>query len=228
MLDASRLAAHPVLCAASAAVTQAAKRHRHVQRHHRNRQLVRQRLRLIPRATVVNNVHARSTLYKAMNRASKLSRFMLLPSGRVMLSANAIGDVNAHHRIRHRARHGLRGRSRYRDLNAAPLLYPHGTAPAEQVRAVPHTPRCSRNLLRSQVPRQRPMRNAAMRRSRLLVPCRRGRRPRQSCRSRDEDARGLSLCSATAQAPGRPENPRRRPARDSSVSSHSSSPPAPP
>jgi len=34
---------------------------------------------------------------------------MLLPSGRVMLSANAIGDVNAHHRIRHRARHGLRG-----------------------------------------------------------------------------------------------------------------------
>ena len=26
-----------------------------------------------------------------------------------MLSANAIGDVNAHHRIRHRARHGLRG-----------------------------------------------------------------------------------------------------------------------
>jgi hypothetical protein len=34
---------------------------------------------------------------------------MLLPSGRVMLSANAIGDVNAHHRIRHRARHSLRG-----------------------------------------------------------------------------------------------------------------------
>ena len=34
---------------------------------------------------------------------------MLIPSGRVMLSANVIGDDNAHHQIRHRARHGLRG-----------------------------------------------------------------------------------------------------------------------
>ena len=34
---------------------------------------------------------------------------MRIPSGRVMLSANLIGDANAHHRIRHRARHGLRG-----------------------------------------------------------------------------------------------------------------------
>ena len=34
---------------------------------------------------------------------------MLIPSGRVMLSANLIGDDNAHPRIRHRARHGLRG-----------------------------------------------------------------------------------------------------------------------
>ena len=34
---------------------------------------------------------------------------MLIPSGRVMLSANVIGDAKAHHQIRHRARHGLRG-----------------------------------------------------------------------------------------------------------------------
>ena len=34
---------------------------------------------------------------------------MLIPSGRVMLSANLIGDANAHHQVRHRARHGLRG-----------------------------------------------------------------------------------------------------------------------
>jgi len=45
------------------------------------------------------------------------------------------------------------------------------------------TPRCSRNLLRSQVPRQRPMRNAAKRRVRFLVPCRRGRRPRRRVRA---------------------------------------------
>jgi len=75
-----------------------------------------------------------------------------------------------------------------------------------QVRAVPLAPRCSRNLLGSQVPRQRPVRNAAMRRARLLVPCRRERRPRQSCRPRDEDARGRSLCSATAQTPGQPRS----------------------
>ena len=70
---------------------------------------MRQRLRLIPRATVVSNANTCSTHPKAMNRASKLSRFMLIPSGRVMLSANATGNANAHHRIRHRARHGLRG-----------------------------------------------------------------------------------------------------------------------
>ena len=34
---------------------------------------------------------------------------MLIPSGRVMLSANVIGDAKAYHQIRHRARHGLRG-----------------------------------------------------------------------------------------------------------------------
>ncbi len=34
---------------------------------------------------------------------------MLIPSGRVMLSANVIGNAKAHHQIRHRARHGLRG-----------------------------------------------------------------------------------------------------------------------
>ena len=45
------------------------------------------------------------------------------------------------------------------------------------------TPACSRNL-RSQVPRQAPMRNAAMRRARFPVPCPAPAGPRQSCRQR--------------------------------------------
>jgi hypothetical protein len=61
----------PVLCAASAAVTQAAKRCRECKRGCPCRQLVRQRLRLITRATVIRNVNACSPLPKAMNRASR-------------------------------------------------------------------------------------------------------------------------------------------------------------
>ena len=45
------------------------------------------------------------------------------------------------------------------------------------------TPACSRNL-RSQVPRQAPVRNAAMRRARFLVPRPAPAGPRQSCRQR--------------------------------------------
>jgi hypothetical protein len=62
---------NPVLCAASAAVTQAAKRCRECERGCPCRQLVRQRLRLITRATVIRNVNACSPLPKAMNRASR-------------------------------------------------------------------------------------------------------------------------------------------------------------
>jgi len=58
-----RRSPHPVLCAASAAGTEAAKRYRQGQRHQRGRQLLRQRLRLVTRATVVNNANAPSPHY---------------------------------------------------------------------------------------------------------------------------------------------------------------------
>ena len=58
-----RRSPHPVLCAASAAGTEAAKRSRQGQRHQRGRQLLRQRLRLVTRATVVNNANAPSPHY---------------------------------------------------------------------------------------------------------------------------------------------------------------------
>lgn len=54
-----------------------------------------------------------------------------------MLSANVTGHANAHRQVRHRARHGLRERCRYRDLNASLLLYPHGTAPRKHSGFVP-------------------------------------------------------------------------------------------
>jgi hypothetical protein len=60
-----------------------------------------------------------SPLHKAMNRATKGVTVHASPSGRVMLSATLISDDNAHHQIRHRARHGLRGGVRLSsDLNA--------------------------------------------------------------------------------------------------------------
>ena len=129
------------------------------------------------------------------NRGQQRQRsFPALPSGRVMLSANVSGNANAHHQVQHRARHGLRERCGFATSTLRSCCAPTALHLLLQVRAVPLAPRCSRNLLGSQVPRQRPVRNAAMRRVHLLVPCRRERRPRQSCRPRDE-ARGLSLCS---------------------------------
>jgi hypothetical protein len=67
-------------------------------------QVLRQALRLFPRATVIGHADVHSPLPKAMNRAT---RGVLIPSVRVMLSANVSGDAKARHHIRHRARHGL-------------------------------------------------------------------------------------------------------------------------
>ena len=75
-----RVSPHPVQCAASATGTEAAKRSQHDKRCQRSRQLLRQWLRLITRADLVHNADGPSPLPKAMNRASKLTRFMLTPS----------------------------------------------------------------------------------------------------------------------------------------------------
>jgi len=124
---------------------------------------VRQRLRLITRATVVHNVNAPSPHYPPAVSCSLRTS----PTMPTLIAQSSTEHATA-------SGEGVATRP-----DAALLLCPHGTAPAKQVRAVPLTPRCSRNLLRSQVPRQRPMRNAAMRRVQFVVPCRRERRPRR-------------------------------------------------
>ena len=62
ILAATRLARSPVPMPASAAVTQAAKRCRQCERGRRGRQLVRQRLRLFARATVIRDANGLSPL----------------------------------------------------------------------------------------------------------------------------------------------------------------------
>ncbi len=63
-----------------------------------------------------------SPLHKAMNRATKGVTVHASPSGRVMLSATLISDDNAHHQIRHRARHGLRGGVAFATSRFAPVV----------------------------------------------------------------------------------------------------------
>lgn len=70
--------------------------------------------------------------------ASVLQHSPALPSGRGMFSANAIGDANAHHQVRHRTFHGLRERSPAvaGPQRCAPVVVPQtGTLVAERKRA---------------------------------------------------------------------------------------------
>jgi hypothetical protein len=70
---------------------------------------------------------------------------MLIPSVRVMLSANVSGDAKARHHIRHRARHGLRGGV------ASPLQHFAPVVPCRR----PRRPRRSRASHAAHAPRQR-------------------------------------------------------------------------
>jgi len=91
------------------------------------------------------------------------------------------------------------------------MLRPSHAQPGSVLQKViaraPKTPRCSRNLLRSQVPRQRPMRNAARtRRARFVFPCRRERRPRRRIRA-GSAAKRLPWCRATLDSSGSSATP---------------------
>jgi hypothetical protein len=129
---------------------------------------VRQRLRLIPRATVIRNANACSAHPKAMNRASKLSRFMLLPSGRVMLSANATGKCQRSSSNPAQSTPRPPGRCGFATLTL------RSCCPPTPSPASPHVPCRTSSARLMQIPRRSRAHNAA--------PAPRQRLPQAGCR----------------------------------------------